>query len=98
MIQIGSTALMLASQYGSADQMKVVKYLVERGHAAITTKDSIYGQTAIFYAKSRGHTDVVHYLEVLHYLEVQVMIKMVMESNMLPFYTGVRGIIVKYLQ
>ncbi len=67
--------------------MTVVKYLVEKGQAVITTQD----ETPISHAERKGHTNIAHYLKA------QVM-KMVMEINVLPFYTGVRGIIAKYLQ
>jgi len=87
-IQDGCTVLHRAARYG---RMAVVKCLVEECHAVITTQDK-GGQTPIDYAKSQGRTSIVHYLKA------RIIMKMIMESEMLPFYRGVRGIIVKYLQ
>jgi len=72
--------------------MAIVKYLVEKCEAVITAQDRLDG-TPISHAEEQEHANVAEYLRA------KVM-KMVMgiEPNILPFYTGVRGIIVKYLQ
>jgi len=90
--QSGCTALHVAAGYG---RMAVVKYLVEKCQVVITTHDR-KGKSPIVYAKYQGHPNVVDYLKAQ--VKVRRMMKMVMESNLLPFYTGVRSIIVKYLQ
>jgi len=87
-IQAGHDALHYAAWYG---HMLVVKYLVEKGQAVITTQDED-GNTPVSEAKDNGHTDIADYLIG------KVTKKIVMESNMLPFYLDVRGIILKYLQ
>jgi len=86
-IQCGRTAL----HYAADGNMTVVKYLVEECQAVIITQDKDR-KTPISCAQRRRYTNIVHYLKA------QVMMKMVRESNKLPFYRGVRGIIVKYLQ
>jgi len=85
-IQRGRTPLQLAASYG---KMAIVKCLVEECHAVITTQN----MTPISAAEKRRYTTIAHYLKA------QVM-KMVMglDSNLLPFYGGVRGIIATYLQ
>jgi len=73
--------------------MKVVKCLVEICYAVITTQDTNL-TTPIRSAEMNEHTNIAHYLKA------QVMkIIMRIEYNIIPFYRGVRGIIiVKYLQ
>jgi len=68
-----------------------VKYLVEMCQVVITTQDND-NATPISDAAGRGHT------KIADYLKAQVM-KMVMgiEFDILPFYAGVRSIIVKFL-
>ena len=87
-IQYGHTALHCAARSGL---MAMVQCLVERGEAVITTQDKD-GDTPISDAEVRGDT------EIADYLKAHVM-KMVMgiDLNILPFYTGVRSIIAKYL-
>ena len=82
-IQYGRTALHCAAN------MRIVKCLVEEGRSVITTQDRD-GATPISTAEGT---------RIAHYLKAQVK-KMVMgiDMNILPFYGGVRGIIVKYLQ
>jgi len=88
-IQDGCTALHFAALCGC---MPVVKYLVEKCQAVITTQDKD-GNTPI------NRAEIYEYTNINHYLKAQVL-KMVMgiDHNILPFYSGVRGIIVKYLQ
>jgi len=85
----GTTALHHAAYRGNT---RVVKYLVEKCDAVITTQEE-NGTTPIMDAERQEYTSIVHYLKA------QVL-KMVMgiDINILPFYTGVRGIIAKYLQ
>jgi len=87
-IQYGRTALHYAAIIG---HMKIVKCLVEEGQAVITTQDK-YGNTPIIFAEHNGHTNVANYLKA------QLMMKVVIQSNVLPFYSGVLSIIAKYLQ
>jgi len=70
----------------------IVKYLVEKCAAVITTRESD-GSTPINDAEDRGYPNIAKYLKA------QVM-KMVLgiDINILPFYKGVRGIIAKYMQ
>ena len=75
--------------------MTVVKYLVEKCQAMITTQDED-GRTPISDADSHRYKNIVHYLKAQ--VKAQMMMRMVMESDILPFYKGVRCIIVKYLQ
>lgn len=88
-IQIGRTALHYAAISGS---MSVLKFLVEQCNAVITTHSK------------NGHTpisDAVWYTRIVRYLKAQLKarrMKMIMESDILPFHTGVRGIIVTYMQ
>lgn len=88
--QEGRTALHYAVNSG---WMPVIKCLVEEWHAVITTQDK-NGQTPISTAENGHITRVAQYLRAQ--LKAQ-MKKMIMEINMLPFYKGVRSIIVKYL-
>jgi len=87
-IQNGHTALGHSVYFG---HMTIVKYLVEKGHAVISTQDC-KGLTPISAAKSRGRTNIAAYLKA------QVM-KMIMgiDRNIIPFYKGVRGIIAQYM-
>jgi len=93
-IQFGCSALHYAAGNGS---MTDVKYLVEECQAVISMQDKA-GKTPISYAKDGWYKCIVHYLKAQAKIQLMKMMKMVMESNMLPFYTGVRSIIVKYLQ
>jgi len=90
----GWTPLHASAWWG---HMATVKYLVEECHTEINTKNSS-GDTPISIAKRNGRKDVAEYLE--RQLLIRRMVKMVMEFelNILPFYAGVRGIIVKYLK
>jgi len=92
-VQYGYTALHYAAAKG---RMTIVKFLVDKCHAVIATQDKD-GQTPISDA-------VMYYADIADYLTAQVKAriimkrtKMIMETNMLPFHTGVRTIIVKYL-
>ena len=87
-IQDGATALHYAAYDG---QMTIVQYLVEKCEAVIATQ-AHDDTTPISDAQSRGHAKIADYLK-------GKVLKMIMgiEFNMLPFYRGVRGIIVKYL-
>jgi len=87
-IQDDITALHWSAYNGN---MAIVQYLVEKC-AVITTQDK-FGTTPISDAEVQGHTNVADYLKA----QVMNMV-MGMELNMLPFYTGVRSIIAKYLQ
>ena len=85
----GNTALHQAAYDG---KMPVVKYLVENCKSVITVRN-VNGRTPIRRAEDRG------YPKIADYLKARVM-KMVMgiDLTILPFYTGVRSIIAKYLQ
>ena len=54
----GQTALFKAAEKGNAS---VAKVLLDRG-ADVTVKDTFYGATAMTWAMSNGHTDVVRLL------------------------------------
>ena len=75
----------------------VVEYLVEKCQAVIITQDKD-SPTPITDAEQQDYAYIAHYLKAQLKAQVMKMTKMVMESDMLPFYKGVRGIIVKYLQ
>jgi len=85
---MGVTALHYAAYFG---KINLVKYLIENGKAVITTQDS-EDRTPISDAVKQGHT------KIALYLKAQVL-KMIMgiDLNLLPFFTGVRSIIAKYL-
>jgi len=85
-IQNDVTALHHAACHG---HKAIVVYLVEKGRAIITTQ-AMDGTTPI---SKHEHANIADYLKA------HVM-KMVMglELNILPFHTGVRSIIAKYLQ
>jgi len=51
------------------------------------------GRTALQLAAYKGHNTIAHYLEEV---ALAALVK-VLESDILPFYKGVRGIIIKYL-
>jgi len=72
--------------------MLLVQYLIEEWQAAFTTL-ATNGATPISDAKRRGHTNVVQYLQLQG-----MKIVMGIESDILPFYTDVRNIILKYWQ
>jgi len=93
-IQFGRTALHYVARSG---KMTLLKYLVGNCQAVITTQD-VKGRTPISDATNVGRTNVVDYLKSQVKEQGNKMILMVMESDILPFYKGVRGIIVKYLQ
>ena len=72
--------------------MTVVQYLVDKCQACITTQDKD-GDTPISDARK------MKYVNILEFLKAHVL-KMVMDidQTILPFYKGVRSIIVTYLQ
>ena len=82
------TALHWAAYYG---RTKVVKYLVHKCKAVITTQNK-KGRTPISDVERQGRTKIAKYLKA-HVMKRIMGIKF----NMLPFYKGVRGIIAKYL-
>jgi len=87
-IQYGRTALHYAVDYR---HVAVVQYLVEKCLADLTSQNK-NGRTPLNCAEDKM------YWIIAHYLKAQLIVKIVFESNILPFYSGVRGIIVKYLQ
>jgi len=89
-MQFGSTALHYAA---ADDRMKVVTYLVENCQADITTKDKD-GRTPIKCAEEKGHASIADYLKAHGVIKIMMGVDM----NIFPFYSGVRGIIAKYLQ
>jgi len=72
--------------------MTIVKYLVEIGEAVITTQSSKF-PTPIRWAEKLSEPGIANYLKA----QVKARI-MKIDRTILPFYTDVRGIIVKYLQ
>jgi len=73
----------------------IVKHLVEKCNAQIHTKD-VYGDTPISAANREGHKEIAMYLAARVMMR-RAVVKMVMESDVVPFCRDVRKIIVKYL-